>query len=352
MALRDAKQTPLTEVDEITLEGKKIRVWNVDLPLEEVELDQANPRIANTVDIANTEDGPALQKKLEEILWEDPDVRDLYRQIQINRGLIERIIVRQDRRVVEGNCRTVVYRKLHQNQPKEARWRFIPARVLPEDIADRDVAILLGEMHVAGKNTWSPFEKAGHVYRLHKDFALTQEEIAHRLRMSKSKINQLIRAFDVMKNKFLRQYPLSSNIRKFSYFEELYKKPQLRAWLERTPKAEDLFVEWVGTEKLSQGIHVRELTAIVENPEALRVMTDSGYTEAKRVLEEDDPALTSRLFRQMRDVTRALEQARIDDIQRVRKTGNRAARRIVVDMSSALQHFLDLCGLDLPKEHE
>lgn len=334
------------EVDEITLEGRKVRVWNRDLPLDQVNLDAANPRIANTVAVTATDDVKTLQRELENILWEDPDVRDLYRQVLINKGLIERIIVRQDGRVVEGNCRTVVYRKLRHNQPREELWRTIPCRVLPEDIAERDVAILLGEMHVAGKNTWSPFEKAGHIYRMHKDFALTQDEIAHRLRMSKSKVNQLIRAFEAMKVKFLRQYSAPSNIRKFSYFEELYRSPDLRRWIESEVEAEDLFVDWVGTGKLGQGIHVRELVSIVSNPEALRAMNKSGFTEAKRVLEQDDPAITSRLFKQMREMTEELEQARIDDIQRVRQGRNAAAKRIVLDMQKALTHFVELCEID------
>src|ERR1043165_9776325 len=148
-------------VDEITLDGKRVQVQSVDFPLERVRLDPRNPRIANTVALSLTEEGDALQKKLEALLWGDGDVRDLYRQVQINKGLIERIIVRQDGSVVEGNCRTVVYRKLRERHPMEQSWQSIPSRILPADIGDRDVAILLGEMHVAGKNTWTPFEKAG-----------------------------------------------------------------------------------------------------------------------------------------------------------------------------------------------
>src|SRR5262249_18803208 len=145
-------------------------------------------------------------------------------------------------------------------------------------------------------------------YRLHRDFALTQDEIAHRLRMSKSKVNQLIRTFEVMKSKFLRRYPSPSNIRKFSYFEELYKNPKLREWVADNPDAEDTFVEWVGEGKLPQGSNVRELASIVANPDALKALTEHNFAEAKRVLEDDDPAITSRLFRRMREMTEELEQ--------------------------------------------
>jgi hypothetical protein len=333
-------------VDEITLDGKRVQVQSIDLPLEDVRLDPRNPRIANTVALSLTEVGDALQKKLESLLWEDSDVRDLYRQVLINKGLVERIIVRQDGSVVEGNCRTVVYRKLRQKQPSDLTWRHIPARMLPADIGARDVAILLGEMHVAGKNTWTPFEKAGHVYRLHDEFALTQDEIAQRLRMSKSKVNQLIRAFDVMKNKFLPKYPGSASSRKFSYFEELFKKPELRDWALKTPGGEDLFVDWVGKNKIDQGVHVRELPAILEDPEAVKVLTKDGFAAAQRVIEEDNPALTSKLFKRMVDMTEALKKAQLDDIQRVRKASNSRARRIVDELNDSLQHFLELCDID------
>jgi hypothetical protein len=264
----------------------------------------------------------------------------------INKGLVERIIVRQDGTVVEGNCRTVVYRKLRQKHPSESSWRHIPARMLPADIGARDVAILLGEMHVAGKNTWTPFEKAGHVYRLHEEFALTQDEIAQRLRMSKSKVNQLIRAFDIMKNKYLPKYPGPASSRKFSYFEELFKKPQLRDWVLTTPGGEDLFVDWVGKDKIDQGVHVRELPAILEDPDAVSALTKDGFAAAQRVIEEDNPALTSKLFKRMVEMTESLRKAQLDDIQRVRKASHSRARRIVEELNDSLRHFRELCDID------
>jgi hypothetical protein len=333
-------------IDEITLDGKRVQVQSVDLPLDEVSLDPKNPRIANTVSISITEKGDALQKKLEALLWDDADVRDLYRQVLINQGLVERIIVRQDGRVVEGNCRTVVYRKLRERQPAEQRWETIPARLLPVDIADREIAILLGEMHVAGKNTWTPFEKAGHVYSMHNDFALVQDEIALRLRMSKSKVNQLIRAFDMMKNKYLPKYPGPASSRKFSYFEELFKKPELRDWVMSSLGSEDQFIDWIGTGKLDQGIQIRELPAILEDDEALQVLTTDGFAAAQRMLAEDNPVITSKLFKRMVELTEALKKAQLDDVQRVRKSRNSKARRIVAELSDSLKHFVELCGIE------
>lgn len=334
-------------IDEITLDGRRVVVESIDLPLDSVKLNPKNPRIANTVAVYLSEQEEELQQRLEAVLWDDADVRDLYRQVLINQGLVERIIVRQDGTVVEGNCRTVVYRKLREKRPSETCWSTIPARLLPVDIGDRDIAILLGEMHVAGKNTWTPFEKAGHVYQMHNDFSLIQDEIAVRLRMSKSKVNQLIRAFDMMKNKYLPKYPSPASSRKFSYFEELYKKPPLREWITSTPGAEDLFIDWIGTGKLDQGVQVRELEAILEDKDALDALTKEGFAAAQRVLAEDNPVITSKLFRRMVEMTDALKKAQLDDVQRVRKNGNNSkAKRIVMDLSLSLGHFMELCGIE------
>ena len=344
MSIAPNTDSPLV-VDEITLDGKRVQVQSIDLPLEQVQLDPNNPRFADAA-IAITQQGAAVQARLEALLWDDVVVRDLYRQVLVNEGLVERIIARPDGRVVEGNCRTVVYRKLRERQPAAERWRTIPARVLPADIADRDVAVLLGEMHVAGKNTWTPFEKAGHMYRLHNDFGIVQDEIAVRLRMSKSKVNRLIRAFDMMKKQFLPKHPGPSSSRKFIYFEELFKKLAVRDWILANPTNERQFIDWVGADKFDEIAQLRDLPAILEDEEAVAALTTDGFAAAQRVLGEDNPVITSKLFKRMVEMTDALKKAQLDDVQRVRKAKNSRARKIVQELSDSLTHFTELCGIE------
>jgi hypothetical protein len=76
---------------------------------------------------------------------------------------------------------------------------------------------------------------------------MVQEEIAKLLRTSKTAVNHNIRAFEAMKNKYMRLFPGAGAVRKFSYFLELYKKPELRDWVSSSPDAIDQFVQWVGT---------------------------------------------------------------------------------------------------------
>jgi hypothetical protein len=338
-------------VDEITVDGKNVQLQNVDLPIHTIELDPDNPRIAHTIEFVAGAEKDA-QKRIGELLWSDGDVRDLMRQVEINGGLIERIIVREEsRRIVEGNCRTVAYRKLAEKHPNDPRWKKIPARLLPRGIGGRDVAILLGEMHVAGKNKWTAFEKAGHIHKLYKDYALTQEEIAQRLRMSKSKVNQSIKAFEAMRGKLLPSYPGAATVRKFSHLEEFYKKAELRDWAASRTDAVDLLVKWIGTDKLKRGVQVRELPAIVASDEAIDALTNDGFEAALKVVSDDDPTLGSKLFKQMKEMTDALRTARLDDIDRVRKRrGASSARQIVADLSDALRRFRELAGVVAQQE--
>jgi hypothetical protein len=144
----------------------------------------------------------------------------------------------------------------------------------------------------------------------------------------------------------LPEYPGPANIRKFSYFEELYKKPPLRDWITNNPANEELFINWVGTGKLDQGAQVRELPSILEDEGALKSLSEEGFAAAQRVLAEDNPAITSKLFRKMVEMTEALRKAQLDDIQRVRKAGNSRARKIVSELADSLSHFRELCGVD------
>lgn len=336
-------QAPVIQhVDEIVLAGTKVQVRCVELPIEDVQLDPENPRVANTVAVSDLGVGAALQAGLSDLLWRDPDVHDLYRSVLQNKGLIERIIVRHNHVVAEGNCRTVVYRKLKENT-KDPRWATIPARILPADITDRQIAILLGELHVGGKNAWTPFEKAGHIHKLFTTHGLTQDEIAKLLKTSKTAVNHHIRAFEAMKSKYLQEYPGPGAVRKFSYFLELFKKPELRDWIAHSPESLDSFTRWVGKGRIERGEDVRTLREIVDNPRALAAFDKHGAEAARKVIEEARPELTSPLFKLMVEMTTALEDSRLDDIQRVRKDKNGAARTVVRSLKESLDRFIDLC---------
>lgn len=127
---------------EITISQRSIEIEDVDLPLEQVDLDDDNPRILYKLSLEQED------TEMDDVILAMQEVKNLKRDIKMTGGLRERIYVQKvgKRYVVrEGNCRTVCYRALHKEDPKNPAWKKIPASVLPADITAREVAILLSD---------------------------------------------------------------------------------------------------------------------------------------------------------------------------------------------------------------
>ncbi len=325
-------------VEEITLGGQSVRLVHEDISVKDAKLDRKNQRIQYFLAYTG---GKADDQELEKKLWEIQDVRALYQSILNNEGLVERIIVQADGTVVEGNCRTVCYRKLHKNYPDEPRWARIPARVLPPDIDPRLLAILLGEMHVAGKNKWDAYEKAAYVYHMNEELGYGLDFLQDHLRSSKATISKLLYAFRLAKEQFLLKYPDPKNVYKFSYFEEFYKK-----FKNPDPDLERDFVDWVGTGKLTEGVQVRNLPDIVKHPTARKSLSESGYTAAMRVLEAVDPSYASEFFGAIDWMVDQFHKAPAEDIWAV-KDGDEARINKIKALHQALIEFAELANLKL-----
>jgi hypothetical protein len=82
---------------------------------------------------------------------------------------------------------------------------------------------------------------------------------------------------------------------------------------------------------------------VVKSPPALNAFREGGFESARRVLELDQPELTSELFKQMVEMTAALDAARLPDIQRVRKDTRGSAKRIVRNLRESLGRFIEMC---------
>jgi len=329
----------LAFVEEITIAGRTVRLRHVELSIGDVHLNPMNQRVQFLISLLGH---TPSEDEIAEQLWALSDVKQLYRSVKQNGGLLERIIVCSDGAIIEGNCRTVVYRKLYHNEGDE-RWANIPARVLPEDINDKEIAYLLGELHVAGKNEWTAFEQAAYIYRMNNEFGYTVADLAELLRMGKAKVNQRLWAYVLMNDRFLSDSRNPTDILKYSYFEEFYKA--FRTKDAATPW-EGRFPGWVKDGKLDHGAQVRNLPQIVNDPEVLKALEDSGYEDAILMLSRERPELTSRLFRLIDRTIEELAEAPAGEI-RALKSGDRARLKKLQDLHKALKEFVDLAGVSL-----
>lgn len=305
-------------VEEIIIGGRRVPLVHRELPVEEVRLNPENQRVQFVLSMLEhfpTEEEIAAQ------LWELDDVKLLRRSIKQNGGLLERIIVKADGTIMEGNCRTVVYRKLREeakqaeNEDEIRFWGLIPARILPADISDKELAYLLGELHVAGKNEWTPFEQAAWVYKMSQVHGYTIAELAQHLRKTKAYIEQLLWAYTLMRDQFLAESKEKSDLGKWSYFLEFYKA--FRRKKDAEPY-EDRFVRWVRDGKFSKGAQVRKLPRIIEEPMAIKALEEHGFDEALEVLAREQPGESSRLFAAIEDVIYELRRTSFQEIQALR----------------------------------
>lgn len=335
--LEQAQEPMLLE--EITIAGRPIKLRHINIPIYEVHLDPNNQRVQFLISLLGQTPN---ENEIAEQLWGLADVKQLYRSVRQNGGLLERTIVRANGNVVEGNCRTVVYRKLYQNEPDE-RWATIPSRVLPEDISEKEIAYLLGELHVAGKNEWTAFEQGAYVYKMNEDHGYTVADLAELLRSSKSKVNQRLWAYTLMKERFLDNSSEPQDILKWSYFEEFYKAFKTK---EAAAPWEASLVRWVRDGKLDHGAQVRDLRAITTDPEALKALDENGYEDAMLILVREQPELTSRLFKLVVRTIDELNSAPAGEIRAI-KGGDQPRLKKLQELYRTLNDFADLAGISL-----
>jgi hypothetical protein len=342
--------TPSEFVEEIIIGGRKVSLAHRDLPVDKLRLNPENQRVQFLLSIL---DHTPSEKEIAAQLWELDDVKLLRRSIKQNGGLLERIIVKADGTIIEGNCRAVVYQKLRNearqagNKAEAQNWGLIPARILPADISDKEIAYLLGELHVAGKNEWTPYEQAAWVYKMSRAYGYTIAELAQHLRKTKAYIERLLWAYTLMRDQFLARSKDKSDLGKWSYFLEFYKA--FRRKKDAEPY-EDRFVRWVRDGKFTKGAQVRKLPRIIEEPRALEALEKHGFEEALEVLAREQPGESSRLFSAIDDVIYELRRVSFEEIQALR-LGDQARIGRLRQLYRTLVDLADLVNISLAESN-
>ena len=335
--------TQEAQFDYKVLQGKELRYQKVRVHPAECHLDPRNPRLQYLIG-----QNPGLNEaQIEEALWAKDQVKALYNSIQQNGGVHDDLILQRLESgngylVREGNCRTVASRRLVA-ATGDSRFESMPAMVFDE-ISEEDIAVLLADMHVAGKIQWDAYEQAKQVYDLVRAYGKTYEWLSSHLRLSKSKITEALGAYKATSD-YLEAHPDPSNVEKFSLFAELMRKRELREKYTNDPTFKGTFHRWIETGKLRDSKQVRELPAILQKTDALEALEKFGAEEAIKVLIRDDPSLSSDLYKAVKDATEKLKKASVDDI---RELGTDPQKLIMLrNLSRAVEDLATLAGVKL-----
>jgi hypothetical protein len=337
-----AKQQ-LGTTGKLTIENQQVEAVYEELPLEEVKLDPDNPRIREQLRQARI-NGKAKPEELRKLILEISGVPNLLRSIRENKGLHDPIYVRQDGRVAEGNCRTAIYQFLREAKPKEKCWQTIPAWRLPATVTERQIAVLQGHWHVAGKITWRAHEQAGHLHHMHHVLGMQVSEIAAAMRMQEPEVERYLQAYETMTKMVIPRIKNADGREKFSYVLELYKNRKLKTFRAKKENVK-LFADLVVGDKLSRGAQVRGLHRIIGDDRATEVLKKDGYEKAIHLVGKSDPTADSVVFRKLKAATSALERLRRPLLERI-KSGQKE-KQLLQGLYTALKNVAATTGVTL-----
>lgn len=249
----------------ITIGKKEFNLEQQELLQSELKFYPENPRIYSWLTTENP-----TQKEIEELLKSKDYVKELKNSISTNGGLIEPVLVVEkegEKVVLEGNSRLAAYRILAGQDP--IKWARIKCSILPSDITDAEIFLLLGQLHIIGKTDWSLFDQAGYLYRTKLSTNKTVEEIAKMIGIKESDAKKLYEVYEYMvQNK-------DTQASHWSYYEVLLRTNGLRGYRANNSKFEEKIVSQIKEESF-QAIELRDkLGAIAKDKtkDAKKIMT-------------------------------------------------------------------------------
>jgi hypothetical protein len=305
----------------ITVDGREIPYEITDVDTSTLLFYRDNPRINYIV--TSHPSHVITQQFIEEQLLKLDSTKDLIRDLEANKGMIDEVYV-VGNEVVEGNTRLAAHRRLFK-KTGDPRWVSIKARVLPDDVTEEELFYILGTFHIKGKTQWNAYEKAAYIHRAITVLNKSEDEIATQLHHNKSTIRAMLRAYEVMRDKVLPAEVHDENIdnatdelRKYSYFEAFYRQKELVKRAQDTPEFLDEFVELVKEGAFPKSQDVREYPKILGNKKALKVFQNSdpseAFEEAMRTLYVHKPEKVDRFYKCVREFREMIDDA---DVQKV-----------------------------------
>jgi len=282
--------------------------------LDELLLDPNNPRFSelgeelNTVSEARFADDKVQANAFDRMknpMFDVAELRDTIKTI----GFLpmDRIVVREWKGpseapkkyvIVEGNRRVAALKwlkDLHDtgketfDDQKLKNITEFQCLLLQTDLAPASATLILpGLRHVSGVKEWGAYQKAKAVHALRKS-GLSPQEAAQSLGLSTRAANTAYRCFLALEQmKADEEYGEHAEPKMYTFFDEVFKRPNLRTWLNWDDEKEQFtaferlreFYGWMvpGGEdgatppKLPESRSVRELSQILGDENALNIL--------------------------------------------------------------------------------
>ncbi|MHA1881867.1 MAG: hypothetical protein ACTSUO_02345 [Candidatus Thorarchaeota archaeon] len=326
----------------IPIDGKETMIRLAEVSVDQLRLDELNPRISFFRD-----NQPGDELTEEQIVFaltnKKPEAyRKLRDSIHNNRGIISPIWIeprttKGDRKytVIEGNTRVVIYQYLRNEEPNEERWKKILCYVLPSEISDEQKNFIRLQSHLRGTTEWDAYEKAKYLYKLWEEDGWSVSRLEKQTKMSAKQISENIEAYKKMEEQYLPTHGDDPNeVSKFSYFVEYVKDKELQKLMARSSKTIDDFCNWVADkEKIPTGQDVRRLRDIFESDDTVDAFVRKGFDAAIQLLQLKKPHLVSSLYRDIENVVEGLKNVSAFEIDEIVNEGSSEKEKMIKELA-------------------
>ena len=263
----------------------------VKLPVDDLVLDQTNPRIARLLEYYGNDVPPEQMQLALAADTEQSNGQTTYHSlrvsIQTNRGIIHPIIVNRcglGDVVIEGNTRTLIYREFNEREPN-ANWSEILC-LLYRDLPPEQIDAIRLQAHLVGPREWDPYSKAKYLNHLRNSQHLTWEQVVDFCGGQRSQARNYVAAYNDMERYYRPTVESDGNfdVTRFSAFVELQRPPVVKALLDNKFDKGD-FAVWVHRRLIHPLYTVRSLPAILNDSKAREVFLREGAQAARRELD-------------------------------------------------------------------
>lgn len=252
---------------------KRFLVREEEVPVRDLLFYVDNPRVYSM--LHNDGEAPT-QEEIEEHMLGMEHVKELRQSIE-QVGLIDPLIVRDgDFVVLEGNSRLAAYRKLAKKDP--IKWGKVKCKILPADIDNDTIIIILGQYHIVGRKDWSPFEQAGFILRGLEDTKYPIDELAQKLGISITAAKNYVRVYE-----YMREHD-DLVPAKWSYYEEFLKNRSIKEEIKTNTALEERVVAQIKQGEIHEAADIRKLGEIIKAKSKPAKKALGKYAEGKVTL--------------------------------------------------------------------
>jgi len=316
-----------------------------DISIENIELDEENPRIGyykdNLAVVTDTisQQDVALGIKMGYL----DEYNRLKESIETNgSAMVEIWLAKKGNKYlcIDGNTRVCIYRDLRDKYPAKPEWTKIKAKIPKKEIDDRTKNFIRLIAHLRGVNDWQVYERARMLYILWYNKGYTEEELKNSTKLSLRDIRRWRNAYKVMTEQFLPKYSHKNDaLTKFSYFVE-YENPKIINGMKRYGLEVQDFCNWVGNGEIERGQDVRLLKDIFESNSAAEMLRTRGFEAAKDELMHVVPALGSKLFEHVNECLLGFRKMTREEEQDILSKRDPIKLEMITNLHKELSSFL------------